>query len=54
MKPTRSQNNTDTTFRSSTIDAVGRSAIGAEQKPQKANPSGFSFPQFEQITISRV
>ena len=34
--------------------AMGRSAIGAEQKPQKANPSGFSFPQFEQIAISRV
>src|SRR6266508_731213 len=49
VKPTRSQKRTETIFRSSRADG-GCSASGAVQKPQNTKPSGFSFPQFEQVS----
>jgi hypothetical protein len=48
VNPTRSQNNTETTFRSV---RAGRAAApsAVPQEPQNRNPSGFSSPQFVQI-----
>lgn len=51
MNPTRSQNNTDTTFRSC-ADTTGCALNGAAQKPQNWNPSGFSRPQLGQIATT--
>ena len=50
VKPTRSQNSTDTTFRSSSAAPGAASASGVPQKPQNWKPSGFSRPQAGQIT----
>src|SRR6266545_1353703 len=49
VKPTRSQKRTETIFRSSRAGG-GCSASGAVQKPQNTKPSGFSFPQCEQVS----
>src|SRR5205814_9641342 len=53
VKPTRSQKSTETTFRSFAPIGAG-AARGTLQKPQNANPSGFSCPQEGQIAIARV
>jgi len=54
VKPTKSQNNTETTLRSSKEVADGASVSAAPQALQKRDPSGTSLPQLGQIATSRV
>ena len=51
MNPTRSQNSTVTTLRSSPWTSPWSSS-DAEQNPQQANPSGLSLPQAGQVITS--
>ena len=52
MNPTRSQNRTVTTFRSSSAGGGAVSARGAAHSLQNFAPAGFSVPQSVQITPS--
>ena len=52
MNPTRSTNNTETSFRSSA--AAGRPSSMAPQALQKRAPSGFSVPQLAQLSTTQV
>ena len=54
VKPTRSQNSTETTLRSSRAGASAGGPSGAAHSLQNLAPSGFSFPQLGQIAISGV
>ena len=54
VKPTRSQNSTDTTLRSSRTSAAGASASGAPHARQKRAMSGLSWPQAAQMLIPRL
>ena len=54
VKPTRSQNNTDTTFRSSSAGVGAVSASGAPQNGQNGNSPGSSLPQAGQDATCRV
>ena len=54
VKPTRSQNSTVTTLRSSPADWRGASARGDPHAPQNRNPSGFSCPQLEHLSMHAV
>jgi len=53
VKPTRSQNNTVTTLRSSSAGR-GAAASGAPHAPQNRNPWGLSCPHLEQLAIPAV
>src|SRR4051812_26040631 len=52
VKPTRSQNSTDTTFRSS-LAAADADVSGAPQPSQNLASGRFSWPQREQIVTTR-
>src|SRR5581483_7686639 len=54
VNPTRSQNSTDTTFRSSCTEAAGGTVSGAVQNGQNGNSPGTSLPQEGQAATSRV
>ena len=54
VKPTRSQNSTETTLRSSRAGVGRRAVSGAAQYGQNENSPGSSLPQFGQAAIDRV
>src|SRR4051794_13165606 len=54
VKPTRSQNSTETTLRSSRAGDPAVSANCAPQKGQNGNSPGSSFPQAGQLSTRRV
>jgi hypothetical protein len=54
VNPTRSQNNTDTTLRSSNAGVGAVSASGAAHSLQNFAFSGFSLPQTGQVATRRV
>src|SRR4029453_15529728 len=53
VKPTRSQNNTVTTLRSSSVGRCA-AASGAPHAPQNRKPWGLSCPHLEQLAIPAV
>jgi hypothetical protein len=53
VNPTRSQNNTVTTLRSSSVGR-GAAASGAPHAPQNRKPWGLSCPHLEQLAIAAV